>query len=211
MTKSATMNAYLIGDKQIEEIMTKLTNGSQNRIWRGPIRKGMSVINKEAKRRVPVLTGALKASIAVKVTTGRRRFVQGTRTGKTRAVVGMVGVRHNFESRGKIPNYYAHRVEKGWSYRSPSKGGKKNTRYRQSPGASTIDDKERKRRKRIRRTGASGSGAGQWFLSGAMRAARMRALSVIKGDMKRSLVKELRKLRARGKVSIGSRRGMVGI
>lgn len=109
----------LLGDKQLQSTLKTLQASTQRQVMRPAIRSGLVPINKEAKRLVPKQSGALKKSIAAKVAYSRR----------TGQVVGMVGVRHNHKSNGKIPNLYAQRVEFGWDHKSQAARARKGRKY----------------------------------------------------------------------------------
>ena len=168
----------MIDDKGVVFAMKTLRASVRRGVFRQSVRSALSPINKEAKRLVPKDSGALKSAIAIKVKT----------YAKTGAVVGMVGVIHNKESKGKIPNYYAQRIEYGHDYRSPdARKGKRTYRQYVAP-----DDA-----KKIE-IGTS-SGAAQPFLRPAIQNKRGEALSILSTKAKQVLLREVAKAEAKGR------------
>ena len=100
--------AVLKGDKRLLRKIEQLRAASQRKIMRPAIRRGLSPINKEAKRRAPVKSGALKKALGTKVTTTRRK-----------EILGMVGVRKGDQYDGD-PARYAHLVEYGHGGKNPA-------------------------------------------------------------------------------------------
>jgi len=163
----------MVGSKELKRALDELKQGSRNRVMRNPLKAGLTVIRKEAKRRVPKQSGALKDAIHSKVVTAKRKTTAG-------GLVGMVGVLHNAEKRGKIPNYYAQRIEYGHDYRTPNP--KANRQYRKWLRAA-----------KALHSGTS-SGAAQPFISTARDAKKAEAYAKIRSKVPKSLDTEVARL-----------------
>ena len=98
-------------DRQLKKLLKTyetLPGSTQRRVLRPAIRSGASIVNKDAKQRVPVKTKALKKSLGVRMKTYSRNGV----------IVGVVGPRVGFRTVGENgrvndPAKYAHLVELG--------------------------------------------------------------------------------------------------
>ena len=166
----------LIGDKAVRDTLKNLKDSVQRSVLRQSMRAAMSPINKDAKNRAPKRSGALKAAIAIKVHVHKR----------TGNVTGMVGVIHNAERKGKIPNLYAQRVEHGWDYRSPSSRGGNRTYPKMAADA-----------KRVEVGGASGGA--RPFLRPALHSKKQEALAILTAKARSVLLREAAKAAAKGK------------
>ena len=98
----------LEGGKELERRLKSLGAKVQRKVLRGAIRKASRTMITAAKRRVPVDSGALKASLGTRIKVYKR---SGT-------VVGIVGPRTKFKtkkasSETSSPAKYAHLVEAG--------------------------------------------------------------------------------------------------
>jgi len=162
----------MVGSIELKRALDELKQGSRNRVMRNPLKAGLTVIRKEAKRRVPKQSGALQDAIHSKVHTAKRK--------KGGGLVGMVGVLYNAEKRGKIPNYYAQRIEYGHDYRTPNP--KANRQYRKWL-----------RQAKALHAGTS-SGAAQPFISSAAAAKKGEALAKIRSKAPKSLDTEVARL-----------------
>ena len=75
----AVRTSRITGAREMSRVLSKLPPKIGGRVLANAVRAGARVIAKEAKARVPVRTGALKKSIAVRKATGRRASRTGVR------------------------------------------------------------------------------------------------------------------------------------
>jgi HK97 gp10 family phage protein len=173
----------MVGSAELKRTLDELKQGSRNKVMRNPLKAGATVIRKEAKRRAPKLTGALGDAIHSKVTTAKKKTGGG--------LVAVIGVLYNAEKRGKIPNYYAFRIEKGHDHRQ--KNAKPNRQYRKWARAAVAAH-----------AGTSNGGANP-FLSGAMDAKKGEAFAKIRSKVVNSLATEVARLERKNRVKAGQR------
>jgi len=111
----AVIRVVVSGDKQLIRKLQMLAASAQRRVVRPAANKAWTPVNKEAKRRCPVETGALKRSIGKRTQTYPRlgvvRVDVGARTGKKYHTEGPDG-------RMRKPTKYAHWVEFGTAHSS---------------------------------------------------------------------------------------------
>lgn len=94
----------LEGDKDLINVLSAFKPAARRRIVRPPITKGVRLVVRSAKRKVPKETGTLKRSLGFVV----RTYSSGT-------VAGIAGPRKGIvdEKTGRNPRLYAHLVEFG--------------------------------------------------------------------------------------------------
>lgn len=176
----------LVGDKALKAVIDDLVPASRNRVVRRPMQKAMRLISKDAKRRVPVRTRALKQAIITKLSQGKKRYGSGKYRGA--GTVAMVGVGHNLEKKGKIPNLYSQRVHWGHKYRSQAAA------TRRSKGR----DYPKWQRADIPKRAVGGpNGLSTPFLLDAVDAQGRAAIELVRRELPAALAKEVAKLRAK--------------
>lgn len=94
----------LEGDKDLVNVLEAFKPAARRRIVRPPITKGVRLVVRAAKQKVPKETGTLKRSLGFVV----RTYPSGT-------VAGIAGPRKGIvdEETGRNPRFYAHLVEFG--------------------------------------------------------------------------------------------------
>lgn len=170
------MMVRVIGDNELRATLMTLRGATQRRILRPGIKASLSPILKEARRLAPKRSGALRKALASKVHVNHR----------TGQIVGMVGVRHNVETNGKIANIYAQRVEFGWNHRSKARRGKKKYPKFKLSDAAKIE------------VGSHGRAA-QPFLRPALKNKRAEAVRIIGAKAAVALAREAAKASAKGR------------
>lgn len=105
------MVATLHGDKRLLRKLNHLKGAAARRVMRGALNKASTPILKDARKKAPVDTKALRKSL------GRK-----SKTYRNGNVVVLVGPRtgHRDEKTGRVPTRYAHLAERAKPYLRPA-------------------------------------------------------------------------------------------